>query len=383
MKRTIWIYFLLFDIGFSFAQDTNYVRQCLKVLCSEKCFGRGYVKNGLQNASKFIVSELKQQNVTPLFNTSYTQRFSHTVNTFPGKCEIKLNGKFLVPGVDFILNPSCGSGKGICTLKKVDSAHFIGSIGTYTVQVSLLKKLTFSVSNEQAKNTILIELDKSRLKETPQQLEWKIESKLNPNFESENIGGIIKGKTLPDSFIVFTAHYDHLGGMGKKTFFPGANDNGAGVSGLLDLIKYYKQHSPKYSILFIFFAGEEAGLLGSRYLTETAPIDMKRIKFLFNLDLIGTGEEGITVVNATEFKSEFEKLKVINERDKLLKFIKPRGKAANSDHYWFSEKGVHCFFIYTMGGISAYHDVFDVEKTLPLTEYLDVFHLLTEFVKDI
>ena len=65
----------------------------------------------------------------------------------------------------------------------------------------------------------------------------------------------------------------------------------------------------------------------------------------------------------------------------FIKEIKQRGKARNSDHYWFSEKGVPCFFIYTLGGIKAYHDVFDIEKTLPLTGYTNVFRLLTGFVK--
>ena len=99
--------------------------------------------------------------------------------------------------------------------------------------------------------------------------------------------------------------------------------------------------------------------------------------------MIGTGNEGITVVNATEFKLEFETLKKINQEQQLLKLIKPRGKAPNSDHYWFSEKGVHCFFIYTMGGISAYHDVLDKEITLPLTEYVDLFTLITHFVEQL
>jgi aminopeptidase YwaD len=366
-----------------YAQDTNYVRQCLKVLCSEKCFGRGYVKNGLQNAATFIVSELKKGNVSPLFNGKYTQEFYHAVNTFPKACEVRLNGKALIPGIDYILNPSSGSGKGKCMLQKKDSVTFFGKHGNTVAALSLKKKLTFSVSHEAVENTVILELDKTRLKEIPQQLEWKINSQLNPKFKSENIGGLIKGLSKSDTCIVFTAHYDHLGGMGKHTFFPGANDNGAGISGLLDLVKYYKAHPPKYTIVFVFFAGEEAGLLGSKFFTENAPLDLKRIKFLFNLDLIGTGEEGITVVNATEFKPEFEKLKAINEEKKLLKQIKPRGKAANSDHYWFAEKNVHCFFLYTMGGIAAYHDVFDVEKTLPLTEYLDVFNLLVTFVEGI
>ena len=61
--------------------------------------------------------------------------------------------------------------------------------------------------------------------------------------------------------------------------------------------------------------------------------------------------------------------------------IKSRGKAANSDHYFFTEAGVPAFFFYTLGGISAYHDVFDIAETLPLTEYEDVFKLFVDFIE--
>ena len=56
----------------------------------------------------------------------------------------------------------------------------------------------------------------------------------------------------------------------------------------------------------------------------------------------------------------FNQLIKINKEKNYLPSIKKRGKAANSDHYWFSEKGVPSFFIYLMGGISAYHDVDDI-----------------------
>ncbi|HSU52263.1 MAG TPA: hypothetical protein VLJ41_16770, partial [Segetibacter sp.] len=64
---------------------------------------------------------------------------------------------------------------------------------------------------------------------------------------------------------------------------------------------------------------------------------------------------------------------------KYLVKINARGKAANSDHYWFSEKGVPAFFIYTMGGIKAYHDLYDVAATLPFNEYEDLFKLILGF----
>jgi hypothetical protein len=97
------------------------------------------------------------------------------------------------------------------------------------------------------------------------------------------------------------------------------------------------------------------------------------------MDILGTGDEGITVVNATLHNPEFVKLKQLNDTNHYLPQVKPRGKAAISDHHFFTEEGVPCFYIYTLGGIKAYHDTCDRPGTLPLTEYDDLFRLLTDF----
>ena len=120
-------------------------------------------------------------------------------------------------------------------------------------------------------------------------------------------------------------------------------------------------------------------MLGSKHYSEHPLFPLQKIKFLTNLDLLGTGNDGAMVVNASVFTSAFEKLNSINNERHYLTQLKKRGKAANSDHYWFTEKGVPGFFIYTMGGIQAYHDIYDVEKTLPLTDYIDACKLLIDF----
>ena len=76
--------------------------------------------------------------------------------------------------------------------------------------------------------------------------------------------------------------------MGKDTYFPGANDNASGISLLLNLAHYYAANPRPYSIGFICFAGEEAGLIGSKYFTEHPLVPLKNIRFLINTDLAGT-----------------------------------------------------------------------------------------------
>lgn len=204
------------------------------------------------------------------------------------------------------------------------------------------------------------------------------------DYQSQNVIAYIKGSEHPDSFIVFSAHYDHLGQMGSGVYFPGANDNASGVEMLLNLSEYYsKTHQPKKSIVFIAFGAEEAGIIGSKYFVENPLIPLKKINFVFNMDLMGTGSEGAMIVNGKVYKSHYKKLVEINTKNNYLSIIKSRGKAANSDHYWFSEKGVPSFFMYTMGGLTAYHGVYNVSENLPLTEFGDCFRLIRDFFDDL
>ena len=86
------------------------------------------------------------------------------------------------------------------------------------------------------------------------------------------------------------------------------------------------------------------------------------------------------MVNGTLHNKEFETLVEINNEKGYLSEVNIGGKAKNSDHYYFTEKGVPSFFIYTLGKNKAYHDIYDMPETLLFPEYNDLFHLLTDFV---
>lgn len=358
------------------SQDLASARKIVDTLTSSYFWGRGYTNNGMTKAAAFLSQRFKSCGLKPINNASYFQHFSYPVNTFPGKMEVSINQKKLTPGKDFIVSPESRGINTSAKLQQKDSTHFVNPENR--IVVSLENKLTWSVAPAAADYT-MIQLNRESVREVPHDIKIDIENKEVPAFNTANVCGWVKGTTRPDSIIVISAHYDHLGGMGANTFFPGANDNASGTSLLLGLAKYYGTHPQPYTIAFISFAGEEAGLLGSKYFTEHPLFPLKNIRFLLNLDLEGTGDEGITVVNATEFPTEFAALNEINDNGKYVVKINARGKAANSDHYWFTEKGVPAFFFYTLGGIKAYHDVYDKAETLPLNEYEDLFKLITRF----
>ena len=358
------------------AQDSIFARKIVDTLTSKAFWGRGYTKDGMHKAASFLADEFKEFGLEPMKGKSYFQEYSFNVNTFPERMEVTINGKELIAGKDFIVAAESKGFVGEGNLEQIDSVQFVDRKNK--VIIKLETKLTMDVEQKVAEYT-LVQIDKKVVNNTPNNYNIAIDNKFSKNFKAANICGVVKGTLHPDSFIMITAHYDHLGGLGKDTYFPGANDNASGVSLLLNLARYYAKHPQPYTIGFILFSGEEAGLMGSKYFTENPLINLKNIKFLTNTDLAGTGVDGITVVNATEFPTEFKLMQDINTEYKFLKAVNPRGKAANSDHYFFTEKGIPSFFFYTLGGITAYHDVFDVSATLPLNKHEALFKLMIEF----
>jgi hypothetical protein len=240
------------------------------------------------------------------------------------------------------------------------------------------EKLVFGAATRLSVIPVIL-INGASFQSTVTSLDIHIKNRYCEEYRTQNVIGFIPGTSCSDSFLVYTAHYDHLGLMGKKVYFPGANDNASGIAMMLGLARYFSNHPQRYSILFIGFTGEEAGLLGSGFFVNHPLVKLSDIKFLVNLDLVGTGVEGITVVNATEFPDPFEILSQINDRGKYLVNIKKRGQACNSDHCPFFTKGVPCFFIYTLGGIAAYHNLDDRQETLPLTAFDGLTKLMIAF----
>lgn len=402
--RFSWILFF-FSAGLC-AQNISYVMQVSKILSSKEYAGRGYNHlpgekvNGADKAAKFIGKEIK--NIGAYDLEKYIQKSNHFkskinfqkikfksekkdnaiefTNNVIDLISLKINGKELILGKDYLPSASVPSAEFSGSLIKVDSVHYINKEKKIIIQLE--NKLMFSASTQQD-DFVLIHIDKRVVSNEQNTLfaDLKIKSQLK-KVKSQNIYCFIPGTEYPDSFVVFSAHYDHLGNI-DTVYFPGANDNASGVAVLLDLIQYFQKHPSKYSVAFFFFTGEEIGLIGSEHYVKHPLFDLKRIKFLINLDLMGGGSEGIMVVNGRIFQKEFEILENINESNHLNLKIKSRGKAQNSDHYWFTENGVKSFFIYTMGDITAYHDTNDKADNLKFTNYENWFKLILHIINHI
>jgi hypothetical protein len=418
--RKLLLLLLILNGGFTFCQIEE-VRRITHQLCSPELHGRGYVNKGDSLAAEFIAAEFSKIGLKPI-GGSYFQEFQHSVNTFPGKMLVKQNNRTLVPGVHFLVDAGSAGAKmqlkpkrmpisiALNTEKLIKEIQAISNGTTYnsiafdfrkltadtlrkisglTREIAGIlpvievtdRKLTWSVSSEQLKHPLLQIQDSVFVFD--EELTIDIEAEQLSDYRSRNVIGYLPGKRKWGKKVIYSAHYDHLGRMGEETYFPGANDNASGTAMLLSMANYFKQNPIKRSIVFIAFAGEEAGLVGSKFFVGNPLVKLKKISFVLNLDIMGSGEEGITVVNATLFDSEFKALQKINQEQKLISHIKSRGPAANSDHYWFTQMNVPAFFIYTMGPNKNYHDIFDTYENLSFVEYQDLIALMCAFTKQL
>lgn len=423
MKKTFALLTCFFSLTV-YCQDIDYARTILDTLCSEHFDGRGFYNQGEKRSAEFIENEYKKFGLQT-FNDSYFQTFTLPVNSITGDITLKIDNKDLVAGADFLVDPSSPGFEGtanIAFLKKtelMDIDQFKSAIrknngkfiafdqslikeekrelkGQFYEMIQFLKfgpdlpikgvveiveeKLTFTASQQKAERPHLVILSE-KISSKSRKINVKIENEFVEKHQSQNVIGFLEGE-IKDSFICVVGHYDHLGRMGDNVYFPGANDNASGIAMQLSLAKELSQEKLKYSMVFISFGSEEIGLVGSKYYTENPLFPLSQIKFLINLDILGTGDDGIQVVNGKEYRKDFDRLVSLNEENDYLKQVKIRGQACNSDHCFFHENGVPSFFIYTLGGVAHYHDIYDKAETLPLTEFEDLFKLLKKFILD-
>lgn len=387
MQSMVFAFFLCHSLS---SQDLQEAHKVIDSLCAPSFWGRGYVNDGHTKAAQFIANRFSRLGLQKL-GDSYFQYFDFQANIFDGDFSVK-SKKRLIPGLDFLPSADCPSFKGTLRIKKYDSLATYGNKDVVLMQKKVKgfsapsialggKKLTHTFAQHQGTQFKMILMDTAQTK-LGKKLKVNIKSTLQ-NIHSQNVLGYIKGTVAPDTFLIVCAHYDHLGGLGKQCYFPGANDNASGIAMLLQLATYYgqKEHAPHYSMLFIAFGAEEVGLIGSKHYVEHPLVPLAQTKFVLNLDLMGSGLEGITVVNGSVYPKEFEHMVSVNTSHNYVKLVKPRGKAANSDHYYFSEHGVKSFFVYSMGEITAYHDINDTADKVPLTKFAEMHQLIIGFLK--
>ena len=237
----------------------------------------------------------------------------------------------------------------------------------------------FSEDIEKASRFIETEFEKTGLDYFPGFNSFRQEFIVN-NKKANNVVGYIKGKSKPDEYVLFSAHYDHLGKLNNvekntnmDTVFNGANDNASGTTAVIQLAEYFKKNiSNERSIIFVAFTGEESGGYGARELSRK--INADKIVAMFNLEMIGTKSKWgknsvfITGYEMTDFGTILNK-SIQGNKFRFYKDPYPdESLFYRSDNATFAELGVpaHTLCTAKMDNEPFYHKVNDEVKTLDL-----------------
>ena len=405
----LFFFLLVFNSAIEAQYDSLFTKQQIIELSSKKYFGRGVYKDGDNKAAKYIDSVLHRLRVTEVIH----QEFSYNSNLFRAS-DFMSSGRSFILGKDYLPYPYSGSGSfeneeiedisyglllekrnlksKVVLLKRTIEKGFLKENGIEKKKSSLLNRL-IAVAKKGVK-AILIDIEDFQFSyahyqfnipimqvkkiDITQKFSLKIINKKPHPKKSTNLIATINGKNN-DSIVVLMAHYDHLGAITDNVFFPGANDNASGTGLLLNLAKTYVKKPLHYKTVFLFFAAEEVGLLGSKYFVENPMIDLGKIKIVINLDMVASAKRGRMIQAGVEFPEIYKRLTNINNKLQLGQLSKRKNKA-NSDQHYFIEKGVKGIFIYTNYGLQPYHSQDDIYQTLDYDELEKTYKLIETFL---
>jgi len=220
---------------------------------------------------------------------------------------------------------------------------------------------------------------------------------------TQNVAAILEGSDpkLRNEYVVFSAHYDHLKTGPGGEIYPGADDDGSGTTAVLTIAHAMSLERPRRSVLVMFHAGEELGLLGSQYNTDYAPVvPLNQMVADLNIDMIGRSkkdgdnslqDERLTDANTVylvgsnrishelhqlseETNAQFQKMKLDyhyndpNEPERIY---------FRSDHWNYAKHGVPIIF-YFDGTSVDYHRPTDTVNKIDFSKLTKITRLVFE-----
>jgi len=332
VKKQVLTFFLLFGTYlFSFSQDIDKVinageaERIENVLASDSMQGRKTFTPSIDKAADFISAEFKKAGLQYFGDLqSYRQPFamfqSETISASGKVNESNIDSNNIIAiTTEEDLNVDDKSGYTTVvidsTTNLLRSAYkLITDHKKYLVLVSTINEKNFSrlkflnrPSFDHQPSVVFILTD-----EKPATWHFEIKNKITSS-PLANVVGVLPGKSRKNEYVIFSAHYDHLG-IGKPdangdSIYNGANDDAAGTTAVIILAKYFSElNNNERTLIFVTFTAEEIGGFGSQYFSKQ--IDPEKTVAMFNIEMIGTESkwgENSAYITGYE-KSDFGKI---------------------------------------------------------------------------
>jgi hypothetical protein len=204
-----------------------------------------------------------------------------------------------------------------------------------------------------------------------------------------NVMAYLPGES--DEYVILGAHYDHLGmggpfslAPGVTAIHPGADDNASGTAGVIELARWYaRQPKQKRGILFLNFAGEEMGLLGSAWYVAHPEISLDKAVAMINMDMIGRIRAGKVFVGGTATGTGLRALLESVVPKYPLKIDFSEGpESSSSDHTSFITAQVPSLFFFS-GLHSDYHKPSDTADKIDAPDAAELLAMVSEIADDL
>jgi Zn-dependent M28 family amino/carboxypeptidase len=381
------------------------VERIISVLAADDMQGRKTFTPGIEKAAAFIAEEFKKSGVQTFEKGStYFQSFT-MVKTQPVKTVAKIDDT-LAESKNIMLI-SCLSELEInehsgFEVRKINAADNL--FNTASALVNEKKNMLVFVDESFANNFSRLSFLKRNIFKTDNSVVFVLGSSVPVKYSFEftqdvteqslsNMVAVLPGKSKKDEYVIFSAHYDHIG-IGKPldgdSIYNGANDDAAGTTAMMMLAKYFKAlNNNERTIIFVAFTAEEIGGFGSQYFSRQ--LNPEKVVAMFNIEMIGTDSKWgknsafITGYEKTDMGAILEK----NLEGSAFKFYPdpyPQQQLFyRSDNATLARLGVPAHTISTskMDNEPNYHKASDEVKTLDLENMTEIIKAIALSSKSI
>lgn len=401
MKTSILLSAILTLFGFSltaqqsFAQivDKNYVQKLLNTLASDEMGGRHAFSPHIAKAADFIAEEFRQIGLEPYANDNFRQTFHmNKISRINSKVSLANNElkaeEFLIIGNNPKIEWNEKSEIAVQHIRKQDDFSNTfrklaqgnedvivlvdPSYASYITRYNKIYSRENIIGENQSKGATKVFVLANEL---PSSYTITCENQAE-KIDLFNVAAVIPGKTKPSEYVVFSAHYDHIGiiqANGQDSIANGADDDASGTSAMISLAKYYKERDNNArTLIFVAFTAEEVGMYGSKYFSNNITAD--NVVAMINIEMIGKDSKfGPNTLYLTGYdRSNLGDLMQQNLKNTAFKFHPDPYPKQNlfyrSDNAVLAALGVpaHTFSTSQIDKDTYYHTVKDEVSTLDI-----------------
>lgn len=373
--------------------DKNYVQRLLNTLASDEMGGRHAFSPHIAKAADFIAGEFQQIGLKPYAEENFRQTFHmNKISRTSSKVilenkEIKTD-EFLIIGNNPKLEWNEKSKIALKYIRKEDDFSSIfrklvqgnedvivlvdPSYASYIARFNKIYSRDNIIGENQPKGATKVFVLANDLPSTYTVICENQAEKI----DFFNVAAVLPGKSKPNEYVVFSAHYDHIGiiqGDGQDSIANGADDDASGTSAMISLAKYYKERdNNERTLIFVAFTAEEVGMYGSKYFSNN--INADSVVAMINIEMIGKDSKfGPNTLYLTGYdRSNLGELMQQNLKNTTFKFHPDPYPQQNlfyrSDNAVLAALGVpaHTFSTSQIDKDTYYHTVKDEVTTLDI-----------------